>query len=48
MLLITGIKSPQIFGSGYSMTTPNFQSNTKPSKISLSDEIFNISEINFD
>lgn len=48
MLLITGIKSPQIFGSGYSMTTPNFQSNTKPSKISLSDEIFNISEVNFD
>jgi cell division protein FtsZ len=48
MLLITGIKSPQIFGSGYSMTKPNYQSNIKPSKISLSDEIFNISEVNFD
>jgi len=48
MLLITGIKSPQIFGSGYSMNKSIYQSNIKPSKISLSDEIFNISEINFD
>jgi cell division protein FtsZ len=48
MLLITGIKSPQIFGKDLS----NFQSinNSKPikQKIGLSDEIFNIGEITFD
>ncbi|MFW9897566.1 MAG: cell division protein FtsZ, partial [Candidatus Thorarchaeota archaeon] len=48
MLLITGIKSPQIFGSGYSMNRPLYKSNIRPAKISLSDDIFNINEITFD
>jgi cell division GTPase FtsZ len=49
MLLITGIKSPQIFGSGYSFNKPTYNSNVKrTSKIGLSDDIFNIGEIAFD
>ena len=49
MLLITGIKSPQIFGSGYSFNKSIYNSNVKnPSKIGLSDDIFNIGEISFD
>lgn len=48
MLLITGIKSPQIFGSGYSMNRSLYPSKTKSSKLSLSDDIFNIGEIAFD
>jgi len=49
MLLITGIKSPQIFGSGYSFNNSVYNSNVKrTSKIGLSDDIFNIGEIAFD
>jgi len=49
MLLITGIKSPQIFGSGYSLNQTLYSSRTKKSsKLGLSDEIFNIGEITFD
>jgi hypothetical protein len=49
MLLITGIKSPQIFGSGYSLNQSMYSSNMKKtSKLGLSDEIFNIGEIAFD
>lgn len=48
MLLITGVKSPQIFGNEgpISPSTPNPK--LKSSKIGLSDDIFNISEISFD
>ncbi len=47
MLLITGIKSPQISGSGYSQ--PQKITNPPISKrLSLSDDIFNISELAFD
>ena len=48
MLLITGIKSPQIFGKGFSVNIPNYGTKPKNSKLSLSDEIFNIGEIAFD
>ncbi|MHA2400822.1 MAG: cell division protein FtsZ [Promethearchaeota archaeon] len=48
MLLITGIKSPQIFGSGYSRSPSMYPSKSKPTKLSLSDDIFNIGEIAFD
>ncbi|MFX1504457.1 MAG: hypothetical protein ACFFDH_26100, partial [Promethearchaeota archaeon] len=49
MLLITGIRSPQIFGSGYSFTQSLYNSKTKKnSKLGLSDDIFNIGEIAFD
>ncbi|MFX0032407.1 MAG: cell division protein FtsZ [Candidatus Hodarchaeota archaeon] len=48
MLLITGIKSPQIFGksNAYEATISNKQ--TPKQKIGLSDDIFNIGEITFD
>lgn len=49
MLLITGIKSPQIFGSGYSLNQTLYNSKpNKSSKLGLSDDIFNIGEIAFD
>ncbi len=48
MLLITGIKSPQIFGNGYKINQPIYKSISKSSKVSLSDDIFNIGEITFD
>ncbi len=47
MLLITGIKSPQIF-SNSSRTQPEFNHNYRRSKVGLSDDIFNIGEISFD
>jgi len=46
MLLITGVKSPQIFGNPTNNLTLNTKS--KSSKIGLSDDIFNINEIAFD
>ena len=48
MLLITGIKSPQIFGNGYSQTRAGFNIEIPRSKVGLSDDIFNISEITFE
>lgn len=48
MLLITGIKSPQIFGNE-SLIKKSFQSSkSKKGKIGLSDVIFDISEITFE
>ena len=48
MLLITGIKSPQIFGKEVT-TIPSIQKKqTSKQKIGLSDDIFNIGEIAFD
>jgi len=48
MLLITGIKSPQIFGknNAYKAVTSNNQ--TPKQKIGLSNDIFNIGEVTFD
>ena len=48
MLLITGIKSPQIFGNGFSLNQSIIKPTSKSTKIGLSDEIFNIGEIAFD
>ena len=48
MLLITGIKSPQIFGKGFSLNASIYNPKPKNSKLGLSDEIFNIGEIAFD
>jgi cell division protein FtsZ len=48
MLLITGIKSPQIFGNENSSNQLNHSSKIMRSKVGLSDDIFNISEITFD
>ena len=49
MLLITGIKSPQIFGSGSSFNKSLYTSKVKKtSKLGLSDDVFNIGEIAFD
>jgi len=48
MLLITGIKSPQIFGNCFSMNQPSYKSKFKKSKLGLSNDIFNIGEIAFD
>ncbi|TXT66530.1 MAG: Cell division protein FtsZ 2 [Promethearchaeota archaeon] len=45
MLLITGIKSPQIFGKGNEFEEPQFKREFKKDKVDLSDEIFNLSEI---
>jgi cell division protein FtsZ len=45
MLLITGIKSPQIFGKDTSILTVRTQ---PKQKLGLSDEIFNLGEIAFD
>ncbi|MHA1197502.1 MAG: cell division protein FtsZ, partial [Promethearchaeota archaeon] len=48
MLLITGIKSPQIFGKETSNIS-DFQKKPEPKqKIGLSDDIFNIGELAFD
>ncbi len=48
MLLITGIKSPQIYGNGFSINNSIHNAKPKKSKLSLSNEIFNIGEIAFD
>jgi cell division protein FtsZ len=45
MLLITGIKSPQIFGKENDIKDPKLEKEFKKEKIDLSDELFNISEI---
>jgi cell division protein FtsZ len=45
MLLITGIKSPQIFGKDSSILPVRTQNKQK---LGLSDEIFNLGEIAFD
>jgi cell division protein FtsZ len=44
MLLITGIKSPQIFGNNPG-TQSELNQNYRPSKVGLSDDIFGIGEI---
>jgi len=48
MLLITGIKSPQIFGKDSQMIKPLQNGSFSKQKVGLSDEIFNIGEIAFD
>jgi cell division protein FtsZ len=48
MLLITGIKSPQIFGNTNPNNQVTFDKKISKSKIGLSDDIFNIGEIAFD
>jgi cell division protein FtsZ len=48
MLLITGIKSPQIFGSGYKSDQPLYRTKDNKTKLGLSNDIFNIGEIAFD
>ena len=48
MLLITGIKSPQIFGSGYKSDQPMYRTQDNKPKLGLSNDIFNIGEIAFD
>jgi hypothetical protein len=48
MLLITGIKSPQIFGMDSQMIEPLQNGSFSKQKVGLSDEIFNIGEIAFD
>ncbi len=48
MLLITGIKSPQIFGKDSQMIEPLQNGSFSKQKVGLSDEIFNIGEIAFD
>ncbi|MFX1260411.1 MAG: cell division protein FtsZ, partial [Promethearchaeota archaeon] len=47
MLLITGISSPQIFGNDPG-DMPVYSPENRKSKIGLSDDIFDISEINFE
>ncbi|MFW5895583.1 MAG: hypothetical protein ACOCT9_02445, partial [archaeon] len=51
MLLITGIKSPQIFGNENTNETYNHElldSNISRSKLGLSSDLFDIEEISFD
>lgn len=48
MLLVTGIKSPQIFGKTIKKQTSFYNPGISRPKLSLSDDIFNISEISFD
>jgi len=48
MLLITGIKSPQIFGKDNDYNSPIPSKQKQKQKIGLSDDIFNIGEIAFD
>ncbi len=48
MLLITGIKSPQIFGNGFSQNQSKSLPEISKHKMGLSDDIFNINEISFD
>ncbi len=48
MLLITGIKSPQIFGKNISEFTAVPKKLSSKQKVSLSDDIFNIGELAFD
>jgi cell division protein FtsZ len=48
MLLITGIKSPQIFGNGYKSDQPIYRTKDGKPKLGLSNDIFNIGEIAFD
>jgi cell division protein FtsZ len=48
MLLITGIKSPQIFGKDTSSTQSIANNRSPKQKVGLSDDIFNISELTFD
>jgi cell division protein FtsZ len=49
MLLITGIKSPQIFGSQFDRNkSENYKPKVSKEKIGLSDEIFNIEELSYD
>lgn len=48
MLLITGIKSPQIFGKEYANEDVEIHQQIPKEKVGLSDEIFNISEISSD
>lgn len=49
MLLITGIKSPQIFGNGFSSKNNQvIHEEINEEKIGLSDDIFNLEEISFD
>lgn len=46
MLLITGVKSPQMLGnSNYTFIKPEFTQQFNPQRPSLADEFFNISEI---
>lgn len=45
MLLITGIKSPQIFGKETDLKDSKLEQDFKKEKIDLSDELFNLSEI---
>jgi cell division protein FtsZ len=48
MLLITGIKSPQIFGKDSEIIEPLQNATFPKQKVGLSDDIFNIGEIAFD
>ncbi len=48
MLLITGIKSPQIFGNDHTQQPLKSHGSFPKNKIGLSNEIFNINEIRFD
>ncbi len=48
MLLITGIKSPQIFGKDSQIIEPTQNRSFSKQKVGLSDDIFNIGEIAFD
>lgn len=48
MLLITGIKSPQIFGKEFNSEEMEMQKQISKEKVGLSDEIFNISEVSSD
>ena len=48
MLLITGIRSPQIFGKNLPNEPIGQINNMNKSKVGLSDEIFNIGEVTFD
>ena len=48
MLLITGIKSPQIFGKDSQIIEPLQNGSFSKQKVGLSDDIFNIGEIAFD
>jgi cell division protein FtsZ len=49
MLLITGIKSPQIFGKQFELQkSQNYDSSISKEKIGLSDDIFNIEELSYD
>ncbi|MGM0469724.1 MAG: cell division protein FtsZ, partial [Promethearchaeati archaeon] len=48
MLLITGIKSPQIFGKEFIPEELEIDQSISREKVGLSDEIFNINEISSD